>query len=173
MQTDGKKVTTSLTQLLTGKATITTSLTRYIWQWHGHYGPYLPLPDIRPAPQEEMCDWYCKSGQEPMAGDLMDPRGELTTVILLNGHNIKLTSASQCAGSRCYCFSTLSALTGETSLCGGQWLTQKVTAGHRAENTWLWSTQPHYCAKGLENIKEEGQKDSKTPERTGLKFWTF
>lgn len=30
MQADGEKVTTSLTQLLTGKATITTSLTRYI-----------------------------------------------------------------------------------------------------------------------------------------------
>lgn len=31
-----------------------------------------------------------KSGQEPITGELKGPRGELTTVMLLNGHSIRL-----------------------------------------------------------------------------------
>lgn len=35
----------------------------------------------------------CRSGQEAMIRELTDPRDETTTIILLNGHNIKLPSA--------------------------------------------------------------------------------
>lgn len=36
--------------------------------------------------------WYCKSGKELKAREITSPRGELTTIILLNGQNINLTS---------------------------------------------------------------------------------
>lgn len=32
--------------------------------------------------------WYYKSGQEPKVGELTGPRGEMTTIILLNGQRV-------------------------------------------------------------------------------------
>lgn len=58
----------------------------------------------------------------------------------------------------------LSTLTREASLCSGQWLTQNFTTGQRAEKR-LWGPQPQlqhlyhlYSAKGVGNVKEEGQR---------------
>lgn len=95
MQTDGREKSSSVLPSceLTGKATITTSLARYV---HGLDSGMniIGLTNHFLISQVEMCNSYCKSCQEPRAGELIGPRGERITAILLNGHNIKLSSAS-------------------------------------------------------------------------------
>lgn len=53
---------------------------------------YCSLAGLGPTPREEMHALCYKSGQEPMAGELPEPKGELTAIILLNGHSTELSS---------------------------------------------------------------------------------
>lgn len=48
--------------------------------------------DLRAFPQEEAQVEYCQFQQAPTVGDFTVLRGELTTVVLLNGYSIKLPS---------------------------------------------------------------------------------
>lgn len=43
-------------------------------------------------PQEETNAWNCKHGQESMVGELAVPKVEYTTILLIIGHSIILTS---------------------------------------------------------------------------------
>lgn len=65
---------------------------------------------------------YCKHGQEPMARKLKGPRNELTALLLLNGHSIKLPPIFISLYHRLARFSRV-------SLCSGLWLPQKPTTG--------------------------------------------
>lgn len=53
---------------------------------------YCSLAGLGPTPREEMHALCYKSGQEPMAGELPEPKGEFTAIILLNGHSTELSS---------------------------------------------------------------------------------
>lgn len=45
------------------------------------------LGSVWPAPQKETQVQYCKSNQEPKAGELTSPRMNPTAIILKNGEN--------------------------------------------------------------------------------------
>lgn len=55
-------------------------------------GVYLSDSYLRPVPQEDKHAWYYKSDQESMAGDFISPKGEPTSITLLNRYDIKLSS---------------------------------------------------------------------------------
>lgn len=53
-----------------------------------------------------MYTWYYKSGQEPRVGELTDPKGEPTDIILLNGQHserqlIQNHTVDQSAQNKC------------------------------------------------------------------------
>lgn len=47
---------------------------------------------LKSLPQKKTHVWYCQSGQEHLGRWLISSKGKLPTIILLNGHSVKLSS---------------------------------------------------------------------------------
>lgn len=52
--------------------------------------------DLSRVPQEGTPDWYYKPGQESVAGNILGPRREPTTVVFLHEHVAKLLAKYLC-----------------------------------------------------------------------------
>lgn len=85
-------------------------------------------PELRPAPQEEAHAWHWKSSKESVVGELTGPRGEPTTIVLLNKQSIYLPLYLHGR------LIPLSDLIKEASLDSGSWLVQKLTTGPSIES---------------------------------------
>lgn len=91
-------------------------------------GNYCFLTGFRNClPRRKFHARYCKSGQEPMAGELTGPRGDL-----LRGHSANVL----CVLLYAHRIMWLSVLLREDSLCGVSGCqSQELTTGERTVNT--------------------------------------
>jgi hypothetical protein len=65
----------------------------------------------------------CQSDQDPVVGELISPKGKLTTIILLNRHSFKLPCDFVSLYSQ---INTALRPHSKASLCSGQHLIQKL-----------------------------------------------
>lgn len=81
--------------------------------------------------KEETRVWYLKSVPKLMAGELIDPKNDSFTIVLLSRHHFKVLSKSV----------HFSVHIREISFSSG-WGLMKYTVFHSAENKCQQSTQP-------------------------------